>query len=61
MPKAKPADKLNDSINIPVPRAFKRRVIELAEKAPGNMAHTKYARRLLEKAVEREESLAAAK
>jgi hypothetical protein len=50
MPRSKP-NKLNDSINMPVPRSLKREVIALAETAPGKPSHTAYARQVIEEHV----------
>ncbi len=54
MPRTK-AEKLDDSINVPVPQALKRRVLEMAGKEPGEPAYTKFARLLLREGVERRE------
>jgi predicted transcriptional regulator len=55
----KPAStKLNDSINVPVTKPLKRRVNALAAKLV--MPPTRYARKLIEEGVEREEATAAA-
>jgi hypothetical protein len=48
------ADKLDDSINVPVPSALKRQVKDLASKAPGNPSHTAFARQLIEEGIGRQ-------
>jgi hypothetical protein len=54
VPRLKLPEKLNDSVNIPVKPAFKRRLLEAAKRQPGKPAHTRYARTLLEKALDAE-------
>jgi hypothetical protein len=50
MARPRKRDRLSESINVPVRRQFKQRVIELAEKS-GERNHTAFARNLLERAV----------
>jgi hypothetical protein len=50
--------RLNDSINVPVNRSLKRRVIELAKQDPEGASLTKFTRRLIEEGVERHEQAA---
>src|SRR5687768_7202437 len=47
MPRVKTDERLNDSINVPVPRSLKRRVIALAKRLDGKPAHTKFTRILI--------------
>lgn len=52
-------NRLDDSINVPVSVALKKRVITLASQEPGSPAHTRFARTLIEEGVERREQPAA--
>jgi hypothetical protein len=46
---------LDDSINVPVPAALKRRVVRLAKRRAEPLKHTAYARELIERGVEQDE------
>lgn len=48
-------EKLDTSINVPVPRRLKGRVKALAKQQPTKVAHTAFARTLIEEGVNRRE------
>jgi hypothetical protein len=50
------SDLLKETINVPVSRTFKRRLLALAEAFPGAPKPTVYARLLLEEGVRRAEN-----
>lgn len=56
MPRKK-HDKLDDSINVPVPKALKKRVLAEAEKMPVRIAHTAFTRMLIEEGLNRRQAL----
>jgi hypothetical protein len=47
------AKELDDSINVPVPKKLKRKVIDLAKREPNQPRHTAFARTLIREGVER--------
>lgn len=51
--KKRAADRLDDSINVPLPRDLKRRVLRVAKAMEGSPPPTRVARRFIEEGVER--------
>lgn len=43
-------EKLNDSINVPVPRSLKKLIVGFAKQHPEQPSHTRFARMILAKA-----------
>ena len=50
----KQAEKLSETVNVPLKPTLKRRLMECAKRHPDKPAYTRYARMLLERALDAE-------